>query len=86
MLDILLKEQKMPCGAQFNNEMVMTRGFEEEFEPISILVALSALKKIKERVKSEQGVNHLQVAFFKGKRFWVIDDGTYTTFLLPSEY
>lgn len=86
MLDILLDEQEEPCGAKFNNEMVMTRGFEETFEPFSILVALSTLKKIKDRVQSDEGADYLQVAFFEGRKFWVIDDGMYITFLLPEEY
>ena len=87
MLDINLKEQEMPCGAQFNNEIVLTCGFEETFGPSSIMVALSTLKKIKdERVLSETGADYLQVGYFDNKKFWVIDDGCYVTFLLPEEY
>lgn len=87
MLDITLKEQEMPCGAMFNNEMVMTCGFEELFGPSYILVALSTLKKIKkERVMTEEGADYLQVAYYDSKKFWVIDDGCCVTFLLPEEY
>lgn len=87
MLDITLMEQEEPTNAQFSNPLVMTKGFDESFQPISPMVALSTLEKIHdERVNSLKGADYLQVCYFRNKKFWVIDDGSFVTFLLPEEY
>ncbi|SDZ27158.1 hypothetical protein SAMN05660462_02473 [Proteiniborus ethanoligenes] len=87
MFNIKLEPQEQPCGARFNNQVVMTKGFNELFEPFSSLIALTTLQKIiKERVNSKEEADYLQVAMCQDNKFWVIDDGSYVTFLLPSEY
>jgi hypothetical protein len=87
MFDVTLQEQEEATGATFDNELVMTKGFKEKFEPFSVPLALETLQKIiKERVQSEQGADYLQVAFYKDNKFWIMDDECYVTFLLPEEY
>ena len=87
MLDVILRPQEEPSNAKFNNPVIMTRGFNATFEPSSILLATTTLTKIiQDRVNSVEGADYLQVAMFDNIKFWIIDDGSYVTFLLPSEY
>lgn len=79
--------QEEACGSKFNGNLVMTRGFDRKFEPSSILLAISTLRKIiEERVNTEEGADYLQVGYFENKKFWIIDDVHCVTFLMPEEY
>ncbi|TJX12985.1 hypothetical protein E9840_11185 [Tissierella creatinini] len=86
MLDIKLDEQECPSGAKFNNQIVITQGFLETFKNAHLLAVNTIMKILDERVNSETGADYLQVAHFDNTKFWVIDDGSYVTFLLPEEY
>lgn len=86
-INIQLLPQESPCNARFDSPLYMTQGFRCEFGDLAPVVAVTTLFKIQtERVQSEAGADYLQCADYKGKRFWVIDSLSYTTFLLPSEY
>ena len=87
MFDITLMPQEEACSSKFNGNLVMTRGFDRTFEPSSILLAISTLRKIiEERVNTAEGADYLQIGYFENKKFWIIDDGDYVTFLLPEEH
>ena len=78
------------CGGdyQFSVPMYMTRGFNDRFgDDQATLIAIAALKKvIKERVRSQDGADYLQVLKYAGVRFWLIDDVDHLTVLLPENY
>lgn len=86
MFNVKLNPHEQPCNAKFNNPVFMTRGFNASFEPSSHLLAYYTLQKIiEERVNSEEGADYLQVALYQSKKFWIIDDGRYITFLMPED-
>lgn len=86
MSDIQLLPQEVIGDSQFSGQLVMTCGFQAEFGEVAPVVAIKTLLKIiKERVHGE-GADYLQVAVYKGLKYWVIDDVEVVTVLLPSEY
>lgn len=94
-MEILLKPQEESSHAKFNGQLVITRGFADEFgDDGAIFVAINTLKKIiNERVNSIEGADYLQVCEYAGVRFWVISDESSSnpsdnivTFLKPNEY
>lgn len=87
MFDVELAPQEEPCNARFDSQLMMTRGFEATFKPSSTLIAVSTLSKIiQDRVNSVEGADYFQSAVYDNTKFWIIDDGSYVTFLLPEEY
>ncbi|MCR3922830.1 MAG: hypothetical protein NUK65_10005 [Firmicutes bacterium] len=85
--DVQLLPQEESTKATFTGQLVMARGFIEKFSPNESQVAIQALVKIiGQRVESEEGADYFQAAVFNGEKFWVIDDGSMVTYLLPEEY
>lgn len=84
-MKVILKDQECTGNYKFEATAYMTRGFQSEFGESSVLVVAKTLALIKERALSI-GADYLQVAFCNGTKFWIIDDVTHITFLLPSEY
>lgn len=87
MLEIKILEQDESTNAQFNGRLVMTSGFNNTFPGVAPLLALEAVNKIiTERVHSTLGADFLQVLIYDNKKFWVIDDGSVVTCLMPEDY
>jgi len=84
--NVELFPQEESTKATFAGQIVLTRGFIEKFSPNEFEVAIQALVKIGHRVASKEGADYLQAAAFNGENFWVIDDGSVVTYLLPEEY
>ena len=84
---INLLPQEQSTQSNFNSPVFMTRGFKEVFKGRSFFVAVNALLKIhKERVRSSDGADYFQVAEHNGIKFYVIDDVSHVTFLMPEDY
>jgi hypothetical protein len=84
---LVLLDQECGGSSKFSSKLFMTNGFLNEFGPVAAALALAALMRvIKERVNSSIGADYLQVFEFNGLRFWLIDNETYITALLPEEY
>lgn len=82
-----LKQQECDGDYKFSSKAYMTRGFIEEFGEGAATVAIGALDKVlTEYVYSQIGADYLQVFEYSGVKFWLIDDITHITFLLPEEY
>lgn len=84
--DIILLPQEKPANATFDNPVLMTRGFQIKFNDPDLLVINTLNKITDEQVHSKKGADYLQRAIYNNIPFWIIDDGTYVTFLLPTEY
>ncbi len=85
--DLKLKPQECSGNYKFNGQLVMTSGFIIEFGNIATDIALLAVAKIiTERVNSPKGADYLQVMYYKGTTFWIIDDINVVTILLPEDY
>lgn len=86
-MNITLLPQEHPCNARFDSPFYLTKGFKSEFGDLAPVIAITALFKIlTERVQNETGADYLQVIEYNKKRFWVMDNGSYISFLLPNEY
>ena len=84
---VQLLPQESPCNARFDSPVYMTCGFQTEFGDLAPVIVQNTLHKIRnERVQSEAGADYLQVCNAGIIRYWVIDDESHITFLLPSEY
>jgi hypothetical protein len=83
---IVLHSQEC-CGSfKFNGRLYMTAGFQAAFADMAAVIAVTTVMRIiQERVRS-YGADYLQAASFQGLTFWIIDDVTHVTFLLPEEY
>jgi hypothetical protein len=68
---------------QFNGSFVATRAANDQFGP---LVILAALQMLKVEVKTQGGLDYLQVFEIEGRRLWFIDDVEVVTALLPDDY
>jgi hypothetical protein len=87
MPEVRILPQEESSNARFNGRLVMTRGFQSSFGSKAPLIAAKALSKIiAERVNSAEGADYLQPAVCNNIKFWVIDDGSVITCLLPEEY
>lgn len=86
-MNIQLMPQESPCNARFDSPVYMTCGFQQEFSDLAPVIVENTLHKIRnERVESETGADYLQIAYYNKTKFWIIDNSSYITFLLPSEY
>lgn len=84
---IELLPQERPCRARFDTPIYMTTGFSSEFGGLALLIVQLTMYKIQaERVSSSEGADYFQSATFYGGKFWIIDDQSHVTFLMPHEY
>ncbi len=84
---LTLKPQEYGGNYKFSSQVVMTSSFVMEFGNLAEKIAINALiKVIAERVKSSEGADYLQVLSYGGTTFWVIDDVSVVTVLLPEDY
>lgn len=84
--NIKLLPQEQIGSSSFNGQLVMTIGFREAFGDIAPVVAIRTLLMILQERVMKTGADYLQVCQYKGTTFWVIDDITHITYLLPEEY
>lgn len=84
-MNIILKNQECTGDYRFNGTVYMTSGFQNIFGAASLFIVLEALRLINDRIRTT-GADYLQVLFCDDIKFWVIDDVTHVTFLLPEEY
>jgi len=78
----LLPEEK-EGSYKFNGKFVATRAAIEKFGEAVIIACHMMLIK---EVKRKNGLDYLQVFDINGEKLWFIDDVTYVTCLLPSDY
>ena len=84
---LTLKPQEQEGTYQFNSQLFATNGFISEFGEEAHMLAFVAVNRIiNEIVKVQSGADYLQVFEYNGRRFWIIDDVSHITVLLPSEY
>lgn len=82
-----LKPQECSGNYKFSGRVVMTSSFVMEFGDLAGEIAINALMKvIAERVHSSEGADYLQVLSYEGITFWIIDDVSVVTVLLPEDY
>ena len=80
---IKLLPQEKEGDYQFSGKFVSTRCAIEKFGDGVIIAAHIILQK---QVKQKGGLDYLQVFEIDGQKLWFIDDVTYVTALLPSDY
>ena len=80
---IKLLPQERDGKYTFSGRFVATRAAIEKFGDAVIIAAHIALLK---EVKRKGGLDYLQVFEIDGERLWFIDDVSYVTCLLPSDY
>ncbi|WP_313558831.1 hypothetical protein [Ruminiclostridium cellobioparum] len=84
---LILKPQESGGGYKFNGQVVMTKSFVMEFGDLAEEIAINALiKVIIKRANSPEGADYLQVLSYEGTIFWIIDDVSVVTILLPEDY
>jgi hypothetical protein len=85
--NLKLLPQEVSGDYRFSGKMYLTIGLIATFGDDAKIIALMALKKVQtERVNTPTGTDYLQVFSYNDKRFWLIDDVTHITALLPSDY
>lgn len=88
-MKITIKEQECIGNSKFSGQIVYTKAFEETFQNKTADVILVSMSLIFERVRKNIA-DYLQVLTAKTNtdtiKFWVIDDGSCVTFLLPQDY
>ena len=84
-MDLILKKQEVKGNYQFNGQIFMTKGFQVQFGEKATSIVFEAMELIRKRITKE-GADYLQVFMCDNVRFWVIDDITHISFLLPEEY
>ena len=85
MNNVILKPQECTGNYLFDGQMYMTAGFQSEFGEDAPIVIMETMHLIYKR-RDTVGADYLQTAEYNGIKFWVIDDVTHITFLLPSDY
>ncbi|MHC4536925.1 MAG: hypothetical protein ACYS6K_23505 [Planctomycetota bacterium] len=80
---IKLLPQEKEGDYQFSGPFVSTRAALDKFGQAVIIAAHIMLLK---EVKRKGGLDYLQVLEVDGERLWFIDDVSYVTCLLPSDY
>lgn len=88
-MKITLKEQEFIGNSTFSGQIVYTKTFGEIFQEKTTEVILASMSLIFRRV-SKNIADYLQVLTAETNtdtiKFWVIDDGSCVTFLLPEDY
>ena len=88
-MKITLQPQEVNGNCTFSGEIVYTKAFGEVFQDKTTEVILASMSLIFERVRKNIA-DYLQVFTVETNtgtiKFWVIDDSSYITFLLPSDY
>ena len=88
-MKITIKEQECIGNSKFSGQIFCTKAFEETFQDKTADVILASMSLIFERVRKNIA-DYLQMFTVETNtgtiKFWVIDDGSYITFLLPSDY
>ncbi len=86
---ITLQEQECQGNSLFSGAIVYTKTFGEVFRDKTTEIILASMSLIFDRV-SKNIADYLQVLTVETStdniRFWVIDDGSCVTFLLPEDY
>ena len=88
-MKITIQPQEVCGNCSFSGAIMYTKAFGEVFKEQTTKVTLASMSLIFERVR--KGIaDYLQVFTVETDtgtiKFWVIDDGSYITFLLPSDY
>lgn len=88
-MKISLQPQECIGDSKFIGQIVCTKAFEDTFRDKTADVILVSMSLIFERVRKNIA-DYLQVLTAKTNtdtiKFWVIDDGSCVTFLLPQDY
>ena len=88
-MKITLKEQECKCSSKFSGQIVYTKTFGETFQEKTIEIIIASMSLIFSLVRKNIA-DYLQVLTVEINedtiKFWVIDDGSYVTFLLPEDY
>ena len=88
-MKIILQPQEVNGNCTFSGQIVYTKAFGEVFQDKTMEVILASMSLIFERVRKNIA-DYLQVLTAKTNtdtiKFWVIDDGSCVTFLLPQDY
>lgn len=88
-MKIILQPQEVNGNCTFSGQIVYTKAFGEVFQDKTTEVILASMSLIFERVRKNIA-DYLQVFTVETNtgtiKFWVIDNGSYITYLLPSDY
>ena len=88
-MKITIQPQEVNGNCTFSGAIVFTKAFGEVFQDKTTEVILASMSLIFERVRKNIA-DYLQVLTAKTNtdtiKFWVIDDGSCVTFLLPQDY
>ncbi len=88
-MKIILQPQEVCGNCSFSGEIFYTKAFGEVFQDKTTEVILASMSLIFERVRKNIA-DYLQVFTVETDtgtiKFWVIDDDSYITFLLPSDF
>ncbi len=88
-MKITLKEQECIGNSSFSGQIVYTRAFGETFQDKITEIIVASMSLIFDLV-GKNIADYLQVLTVETKtdniKFWVIDDGSCVTFLLPEDY
>lgn len=87
---VQLLPQEQTGEYQFSGQIVMTANFNNTFDGHIFTVVLEAMELIHDRIGSE-GADWFQVAKYvkddgSSIKFWITDDVSHVTFLLPSDW
>ena len=88
-MKISLKEQECIGNSSFSGQIVYTRAFGETFQGKTTEIIFASMSLIFDLV-SKNMADYLQVLTVETStdniKFWVIDNGSCVTFLLPEDY
>ena len=88
-MKITLQPQECNGNCRFCGQIVYTKAFGEVFQDKTIEVIIASMSLIFDLV-SKNIADYLQVLTVEANtdkiKFWVIDDGSCVTFLLPEDY
>ena len=88
-MKITLQPQECNGNCRFCGQIVYTKAFGEVFQDKTFVVILASMSLIFDLV-SKNIADYLQVFTVETNtgtiKFWVIDNGSYITYLLPSDY
>lgn len=71
--------------SMFMGQIVMTSNFQNIFGGKAFYIVLESLAKIRALIL-DGGADFFQVLNYDGKKYWVIDDVSVITFLMPEDY
>lgn len=81
--NLTIKQQECEGNYTFTSTIVVTQKFLWKFGKDALELTHMAVDKI---IRTFKNPDYLQVLYYKGVTFWVIDDGIVVTCLLPEEY